>query len=75
VNGTGAPILRADAAFRAVAVPAGTSTIEMRYRAPGLSTGLAISGFSLIGIAALFLVSPLKRRRSSAEPSASPEAV
>lgn len=43
VNGRPTRILAANYAFRAVPVPAGDSTIELRYRPPGLTTGVWIS--------------------------------
>jgi hypothetical protein len=46
VNGKPAPILPANYAFRAVAVPSGRMRIEFRYWPPGLTPGLVISGLS-----------------------------
>jgi len=47
VNGEPSEILRANVAFQAVEVPAGTSSVELRYREPGLAAGAALSGVSL----------------------------
>jgi hypothetical protein len=44
VDGTPAPVLRANGKHRAVAVPAGRHVVEMRYRPPGLGIGLALMG-------------------------------
>lgn len=46
VNGTPAPILRANAAFRALRVPAGESTVEFIYRPLSLRLGAAVSALS-----------------------------
>jgi hypothetical protein len=55
LNGVPAPILPANYAFRAVAVPAGSSRVEFRYWPPGLTAGLAVSGISLLLLAGLVL--------------------
>ena len=47
VNGADAPVLRANAAFRAVPVGAGGSRVVLTYAAPGLRTGLLLS---LLGV-------------------------
>ncbi|MEW6429123.1 MAG: YfhO family protein [Thermodesulfobacteriota bacterium] len=44
VNGESAPIFEVNRAFRAVPVPAGTSTVVMRYRPQTLAAGLLLSG-------------------------------
>lgn len=49
VNGRAAPVLRANAAFRAVAVPAGASKVVFRYETPGLDLGLMLAAGALIG--------------------------
>ena len=48
VDGTPAPILVADFAFRAVPIPAGEHAVRFRYTAPGVRSGIATS---LIGVA------------------------
>ena len=53
VNGAPAPILRANYAFRAVEVPAGTSTVEFRYRPVSVLIGAAITAITLAGLAIL----------------------
>ena len=40
VDGQEAPLLRANALFRAVAVPKGAHRVEMRYRAAGAAPGI-----------------------------------
>ena len=47
VDGQEAPVLRANLAFRAVAVPAGSHVVRMRYRPPGATAGAAVSALSL----------------------------
>lgn len=49
IDGTPAPVLRANVAFRAVAVGAGTHAIELAYRPDGLRWGLALSGAASAG--------------------------
>jgi hypothetical protein len=53
LDGQPAELLRANLAFRAVAVPAGRHRIEMTYRPWGLLAGLAAAGLSLVFIGAL----------------------
>jgi hypothetical protein len=43
VNGSAAPILPANYGFRAVAVPAGDTRVELSYLPPGLTTGALVS--------------------------------
>ena len=51
LNGQPAELLRANLAFRALAVPAGRHHIEMLYRPRGLLLGLGVAGFSLVLVA------------------------
>jgi hypothetical protein len=53
VNGAPVPILRANYVFRAVEVPAGTSTVEFRYRPVSVLAGVAITAITLAGLAIL----------------------
>lgn len=55
VNGAPAPILRANAEMRAVAVPAGTSVVEMAYSRRRLRVGLFGSALGLLLCAGLLL--------------------
>ena len=48
VDGRRAPVLRANVAFRAVEVPAGSHTVELLYRPAAFLTGLAISVAALL---------------------------
>ena len=54
VDGDVAPIVVANGLFRAVAIPAGSHVVEMRYRSPASGWGLGISTFTaaslLIGL-------------------------
>ncbi len=59
VNRTPTPILRANLAFRAVEVPAGSSTIEFRYVPRSLPLGMAVS---ILTAAALVLAVRRERR-------------
>jgi hypothetical protein len=47
VDGAPAPVLRANVLFRAVPLPPGRHTVEMRYRAAGLRPGLVLTGLGL----------------------------
>jgi hypothetical protein len=53
LNGRPAELLRANLAFRAVAVPGGRHRIEMVYRPRGLRVGLVVAGLSLALVAAV----------------------
>jgi hypothetical protein len=56
LDGVEVPLLRANLAFRAVAVPAGAHEIELRYRPRSLRIGIAIAALAaLIGGAACAL--------------------
>jgi len=57
------PLWRADFLVRAVPWPAGRHVLEMRYQAPGLRVGIAVSLAALTAIAALGLAD-LRARRS-----------
>jgi hypothetical protein len=59
VDGVSTPILRANVAFRALALGAGRHVVEMVYRPWPVMAGLAISGFSL----ALLAAGVVRRRR------------
>jgi len=62
VDGRPVPLLRANVAFRAVAVPAGRHAVEMVYRPAAALAGLAVSGITCVALLVAF-VSPLGRRR------------
>jgi hypothetical protein len=53
VNGAPAPIVAANYAFRAVPVPAGPVTVELRYLPPGLPLGAMLTATALLGMAVL----------------------
>ncbi len=56
VDGAPQALLRANVAFRAIAVPAGTHDVALRYWPPALSLGLVISGVTaLFALAAIAL--------------------
>jgi hypothetical protein len=52
VNGREAPLLRANVAFSAVPLPAGTSEVELRYAPRSVRMGALVSGAALAGLAA-----------------------
>jgi len=48
VDGTEAPVLRANGKHRAVPVPAGEHEVALRYDPPGLASGLWLSLLSIL---------------------------
>jgi uncharacterized membrane protein YfhO len=50
VDGTDVPLVEADHAGVAVAVPAGLHEVELRYRPRGRSLGLALSTLTVVGM-------------------------
>ena len=58
VNGAPARVLPANAAFRAVEVPAGRSRVEFRYRPRGWTAGLLVSAAALAAIGGMALRKP-----------------
>lgn len=62
VDGRLAPLLRANVAFRAVAVPAGRHAVEMVYRPTAALAGLVVSGITLAALVVAF-ATPLVWRR------------
>jgi hypothetical protein len=50
VDGRPAPLLRANVAFRAVAVPAGRHAVEMVYRPAAALAGLVVSGITCLAL-------------------------
>jgi hypothetical protein len=65
VNGRGTEVMRANYNFRAVAVPAGTSTVEFSYRPTSFTFGGWITVFST-GLIACAMVPEWARRRRAA---------
>ena len=63
VDGEPAAVERADFAFQAIRVPAGTSTVELRYRPPEVLWGAVLSGASTAAILAVVGVDVSRRRR------------
>jgi len=61
VDGRRVPLLRANVAFRAVAVPAGRHTVEMAYRPTAALAGLAVSGLTCLALLAAFAPLLVKR--------------
>jgi len=60
LDGSQVPLLRAQLAFRAVAVPAGTHTLRFRYRPLSFYLGLGVS--ALAGVALVTALFKLRRR-------------
>jgi len=57
VDGVPAPVMRANGKHRAVAVNAGRHEVVLRYEAPGLLPGIAVSLLGLVAAAALWVAS------------------
>jgi hypothetical protein len=62
VDGTPAPVLRADWLARAVAVPEGRHRVAFRYRTPLLLEGAATAGALAMGVAAWVALRAARRR-------------
>ncbi|MBN2491086.1 MAG: YfhO family protein, partial [Planctomycetes bacterium] len=60
VDGRAAELLRANYAFRAVAVPAGEHEVTFRYWPPSLTWGLLLAGLGLVALTA-FVVATRRR--------------
>jgi len=56
VDGRDVPIVVADAIFRGVEVPAGSHTVEFKYRPESFTIGSVLTILGLLAIAALFLI-------------------
>jgi hypothetical protein len=65
VDGTEVAVRRADYAFRGVMVPRGTAQVVFRFEPASYRNGKWISGAALAGVASLFLVALVRRRRES----------
>jgi hypothetical protein len=64
VDGAPAPVLRANHAFRAVAVPAGRHRVELEYRPRPVRAGIAVSLATMVAVVAATLArGPLRRAR------------
>jgi hypothetical protein len=62
VDGQPTPVLAADGALRAVALPPGEHVVELRFESVALAVGLALSGLSgllLLGLAMLATAQPI----------------
>ena len=57
LDGQETPLLRANLAFRAVAVPAGRHRVEMLYRPPAVGRGLALTALAGLALAAAVVAS------------------
>jgi len=71
VDGRATAVLRANSNFRAVAVPAGRSTVDLVYRPTSILVGAAISIASTVVIVAVLVVG-LRRRRRASRPAPRP---
>jgi hypothetical protein len=66
VDGSPAPILRADLMFRAVELPAGTHTVEFRFEPLSVKVGLWVSGISWVVVAVSLIVFRLHNKKADA---------
>ncbi len=67
VDGEPAPIYRANGLFRAVALPAGEHTVELRYESRTLRVGTAVSLVTCSTLVALGVFAGARRRRGGAD--------
>ena len=67
IDGQETEIVRAASYFCSAPITKGTHEIRMVYTVPGITLGGAVSGASLLGIAAYYVIAGIKRRRTSAE--------
>jgi hypothetical protein len=65
VDGAPAELLRANVAFRAVAVPSGRHVVEYLYRPASITGGLAVSGAALLAAVAVAAAEARRRARPS----------
>ena len=66
VDGEPAPLLRANGLFRAVALPAGEHTVELRYESRTLRIGTAVSLATSVALVASVVAAAARRRRKGA---------
>jgi hypothetical protein len=59
------PVLRADAAFQAVPVPAGQHTVELRFRSLRQTWGIVIALLTLVIVAVLMIFDGRRRRKAT----------
>ena len=64
VGGVETHVIPADYAFLGIPVPAGSHTVELWYAPRSFILGLILSGVTLAGLAAAFLLELLSRRRN-----------
>jgi hypothetical protein len=64
VNGVQTPVYRTDFSLRGAFVPAGTSSVELRYEPASFARGAAIT-LATLGLCLIVLVTPFARKRFS----------
>ena len=73
VDGKPVPLYRADQLLRAVPVPAGKHTVELRYESRSLRLGLAISLLTSLALAAILVALVVSRLRRPKPEGVRPE--
>ncbi|MDP9370471.1 MAG: YfhO family protein, partial [Chloroflexota bacterium] len=68
VDGEPAPILTANALLRAIPVPAGEHTVELRYESATLQMGTVISLLAFLGLLGLWIAAGWRRHPRSGAP-------
>ncbi len=64
VNGKPVDVEKVSYGFMAVRAEAGDNTITFRYETPGLKTGFIITVIGVLGLAAVIIVSRIRRKKS-----------
>jgi uncharacterized membrane protein YfhO len=65
IDGKDVEIHHTNHALRGIPVPAGTHTVELHFRSPGLTAGLWISGITGTGMIVIWVVFVVGWRRES----------
>jgi uncharacterized membrane protein YfhO len=72
VDGKEVPILRANDAFKAIVVPAGSSEVRFTFSSARITVGLVLAGMAVILVILATAAQILERRRGAVPPPISP---
>jgi len=65
IDGRSAPVVRADGLVTGVPVPSGRHAVALRYRAPGLRAGVALSLLAAVALLVWGVIARARRRRAT----------